>query len=179
MRTAVRSDGDHIHNAVWAALTMELAKFERMIGYLNKISETKLDTLYVCADNDRLVDKKIFEEMADLLGIVKQNVIRFDASGRQVTESQTLVGAQPDWIRSLSFEAGGHYTFLKQSAEVNAALFSLLQRAAADNFVVKRKTKTFEDYSTTTVRPIIERSSTENLKRQQQQLNAKATDVLV
>ena len=176
MKTAVRSDGDHIHNAVWAAITMELAKFERMVGYLNKMSETKLETLYVCADNDRLVDRKIFEEMAELLGIVKENVIRFDASGRQVTEGQTLVGAQPDWIRSLSFEAGGHYSFLKQSAEVNAAVYSLLQRVAADNFVVKRKTKTFEDYSTTTVRPILER---ENLNRQQQQLNANATEVLV
>lgn len=136
--TAVKSDGEHMQNAIWACMTMELAGSERMVSYLKQIVERKLDTLYVTSNNDRLVDRKIFEEMSKLLQIVPSDVVKFDAKGQQTT-NQNMQVAQPNWIRSVQFEAGGHYAFIKQSQEVNEAIYSLMQRVIKNDDVIEKR----------------------------------------
>ena len=101
------------------------------------MKENQIPTLWVCGDNDRLVEKEIFYEMIDIMEGKECNWQKYDCNGKMLTQCKFNIIwfenknwffnilffrkkiDQPDSnIRILFFEQSGHYTFQKHSNEV-------------------------------------------------------------
>nr|XP_027204498.1 uncharacterized protein LOC113798201 [Dermatophagoides pteronyssinus] len=104
---------DSMNNVMLSAQTMRYSKYKQLEKYLRKLKENQIPTLWVCGDNDRLVEKEIFYEMIDIMEGKECNWQKYDCNGKMLTQYQ------PDSnIRILFFEQSGHYTFQKHSNEV-------------------------------------------------------------
>ncbi|KAI1287785.1 hypothetical protein HDE_09797 [Halotydeus destructor] len=87
-----------------------------------------MPTLLAYSVNDRLIDEKVSEEMADMLGARPDHVAHFNKEG-QVTSGQPLTQGQTGRLKVLKFDNGGHYAFLRQPTESNQAVASLIDYA--------------------------------------------------
>ncbi|OTF81146.1 DUF1057 domain containing protein, partial [Euroglyphus maynei] len=98
---------DSMNNVMLSAQTMRYSNYKQLEKYLRKLKENQIPTLWVCGDNDRLVEKEIFYEMIDMMDGKECNWQKYDCNDQQDSN-----------IRILFFEQGGHYTFHKYSNEV-------------------------------------------------------------
>ena len=48
---------------------------------LHKLRESKIPVLLVFSENDRLIEKEIFYEMAEILGAKQENIAVYDENG--------------------------------------------------------------------------------------------------
>lgn len=72
---------DNIDNIMLASTTMFLAKVHRLKSYLSVVKDRKPPTLYIMSENDKLVDRKIFYEMADMLEASDKHFTSYDDDG--------------------------------------------------------------------------------------------------
>lgn len=104
---------ESMNNVILSAQTMRYSNYKHLDKYLKKIKENKIPTLWVCSENDRLIEKEIFNEMIDIIGAKESNIQKYDCNGEMVSHYRSDSN-----IRVLYFNNGGHYAFLKYSDKV-------------------------------------------------------------
>ncbi|CAG2180840.1 unnamed protein product, partial [Oppiella nova] len=113
---------DNMNNVILSASTMRYSKFKQLEERLIKLKESNLPVLLVFSENDRLIEKEIFYEMATILGAKDENIAIYDENG-SLEKDYT----KDDTIKVVSFRSGGHYCFLKYTQVVNKACDQLLK----------------------------------------------------
>ena len=84
----------------------------------------QIPTLLVFSENDKLIEKEIFYEMAEFMKLDQTKFDVFDDDGKiELAQSR-----QDDWIRVMVFKAGGHYAYSNYARTVNTAVSGLLQK---------------------------------------------------
>jgi hypothetical protein len=116
---------DNVDNVLLSATTMYFSGIEKLPGYLSSVRENRVPLLYVFSENDRLVDTKVFYEMADMLGAEEDHFSRYTPQG-----SLDKPCRANDWMKIMAFKSGGHYAFLKHAPTVNQEILALLQKVS-------------------------------------------------
>lgn len=70
---------DHV---MLSATVMRNSECQRVVHQLNYLSQLKLPTLLVFSENDKLIEKDIFYEMTQFMGLNKNHFDIFDHQGR-------------------------------------------------------------------------------------------------
>ena len=114
---------DSLDDVIHAGTVMFLSESERLSGFLETLRQQKPNLLYIYSENDKLVEKQIFYEMAQILDAKESQYSKYDAEGNCIVR-----GSQDDWMKIIQFAKGGHYAFLKFSNIVNPAIEELLDQ---------------------------------------------------
>ncbi|CAG2113591.1 unnamed protein product [Medioppia subpectinata] len=123
---------DNMNNVILSASTMRYSRFKQLEEKLIKLRESKIPVLLVFSENDRLIEKEIFYEMAEILGANEDNISIYDENGCLEKD-----GSVDDTIKVVSFRSGGHYCFLKYTNVVNKACDQLLR--TLDNKLIQNE----------------------------------------
>ncbi|RWS12211.1 DUF1057 domain containing protein-like protein, partial [Dinothrombium tinctorium] len=113
---------NNIDNVLLSATTMYHSEVHKLTHYLNAVKEKRTPCLYVFSVNDKLIEEKIFLEMAQQLGLTESEFNEFDVEGSLVKR-----GLSNSNVVAMRFQSGGHYAFLKHGAIVNQWIENLLQ----------------------------------------------------
>lgn len=116
---------DNMDNVMLSATVMRNSRCQRVVSQLDQLSKLKLPTLLVFSENDKLIEKEIFYEMAQFMRLDPKTFDTFDNEG-EIERSQSR---KDDWIRVMVFKAGGHYAYSNYAKTVNKAVSELLDKA--------------------------------------------------
>ncbi|KAH9522659.1 hypothetical protein DERF_006225 [Dermatophagoides farinae] len=82
---------DSMNNVMLSAQTMRYSNYKQLEKYLRKLKENQIPTLWVCGDNDRLVEKEIFYEMIEIMdGNDEYNWQKYDCNGKMLTQCKSI-----------------------------------------------------------------------------------------
>lgn len=96
---------------------------------LKKLGENKdVEKLMIFSENDKLIQKDIFYEMAKMLGIAEENLEVYDQNGVQ-TKPALLSG----FPKGIALQNGGHYAFISHSNIVNEAIAKMIDQTLLNN----------------------------------------------
>ncbi|RWS27069.1 DUF1057 domain containing protein-like protein [Leptotrombidium deliense] len=112
---------NNIDNVLLSATTMFYSNVEKLEHHLHDIRNRGIPTLYVFSENDKLIEAKVFYEMASMLGVQQEDFTVFDKDGNLITKT-----LPKNNVTTLCFHSGGHYAFLKHAAIVNQWIDDLL-----------------------------------------------------
>ena len=79
--------------------------------------------MLIFSENDKLIQKEIFYEMAELLGIQDGDIDRYKSHG----EYEKISNNNNGYPRAIDFEDGGHYAFKQHAKIVNSAIETMLK----------------------------------------------------
>uniref|UniRef100_T1KFT7 AB hydrolase-1 domain-containing protein n=2 Tax=Tetranychus urticae TaxID=32264 RepID=T1KFT7_TETUR len=78
--------------------------------------------MLIFSENDKLIQKEIFYEMAKMLGIESDNIEVYDHNGLQ--QKSSIDSGYP---KGIALQDGGHYAFLSHSKIVNEAIAGMVE----------------------------------------------------
>lgn len=84
----------------------------------------------IFSENDKLIQKDIFYEMAEMLGIESENLEVYDQNGVQTKEAH-LTG----YPKGIALQNGGHYAFISHSNIVNETISKMIEQTLLNNNV--------------------------------------------
>ncbi|XP_015784634.1 uncharacterized protein LOC107362135 isoform X2 [Tetranychus urticae] len=110
-------------NVILAATVMHLSGWTRLPELLEVVRQQKPNLLYIFGDQDKLIEKEFFYEIAQILGAKDVHYTNYDGEGNCLA-----AGSKDDWIQIMKFEKAGHYPFLKYANIVNLAIEEFIKK---------------------------------------------------
>lgn len=83
--------------------------------------------MMIFAENDKLIQKEIFYEMAKMLGIESDNIEVYDHNGLQQRSA-----VDSGYPKGIALQDGGHYAFLSHHKIVNEAIAEMIENILLD-----------------------------------------------
>ena len=114
---------ENMDNLFLSVTTVNHSHYKRLSEKLEKLKANKeIAKMLIFAENDKLIQKEIFYEMAAMLGIESDNIEVYDHNGLQQKSSM-----DSGYPKGIALQDGGHYAFLSHSKIVNNAIAEMVE----------------------------------------------------
>jgi len=124
---------DNMNSIMLSLTTMVYSKYKTFEAHLRDVRESGMPVLFVYSENDKLIEKEIFFEMAAKLGATDDNSAIYDPNG-VVLKSVPV----EEKLRVLCFQSGGHYAYCKYSDTVHEAIHQQLEKVTTKTQLMDR-----------------------------------------
>ncbi|XP_053207122.1 uncharacterized protein LOC128391293 [Panonychus citri] len=119
---------ENMDNLFLSVTTVYHSHYKRLSEKLEKLGTDKdLAKMMIFAENDKLIQKEIFYEMAKMLGIESDNIEVYDHNGLQQRSA-----VDSGYPKGIALQDGGHYAFLSHHKIVNEAIAEMIENILLD-----------------------------------------------
>ncbi|KAI1305774.1 hypothetical protein HDE_01133 [Halotydeus destructor] len=126
--SSVETNMDNLEERMLSTTVMMNSGNHTLPGQLRQLRKENVPLLFVFSDNDRLIQKKMFYDMCEILEAKGDHIRRYDSDGKLLKDWK-----DESTFKVMSFESGGHYCFLKYAEEVNDAIGKLLAQVTSSS----------------------------------------------